>query len=65
VKRKARGIEPDPRPRISQNRVHTANFWKTIGSVHHWSMFPRPPRPGVVTEITSAAAKVKRTSFTT
>ena len=27
-------IEPDPRPRISQSSVHTANFWKTIGSVH-------------------------------
>jgi hypothetical protein len=50
------GIDPQPSPTTSHSKVKTANFWKTIGSVHHWPISPIPPSPGVVAEITSAAA---------
>ena len=54
LKRKLSGIEPAPSPRISHSSVQTANFWKTIGSVHQFSISPSPPSPGV-SEITRKA----------
>jgi hypothetical protein len=62
-KRKASGIEPEPRPRISQSIVQTTIFWKTMGWVHQSPMSVRPPTPGVVREMTRKAPTEKRTSL--
>ena len=63
-KRKVSGIDPQPRPTTSQRSVQTTSFWKTIGSAHQSPNSPRPPRPGVVAEIASAAPNEKTTSLT-
>jgi len=57
------GIEPAPRPRISQSSAQTASFWKTIGSVHQSPTSVTLPSPGV-SEITKKAPTVQTTSFT-
>ena len=64
-KRKARGIEPEPRPRISQSIVHATSFWKTIGWVHQSPMSPRPPMPGVVRDTSRKAPTEKMISLKT
>ena len=59
------GIEPQPRPMISQSTSQTTTFWKTIGSVHQSPMLPRPPSPGVVAPMIAKPATAKTISLTT
>ncbi len=62
-KRKVSGIEPEPRPTISQRIIQTTSFCQTIGSVHQSPKSPSPPSPSVV-PMTAIAPMVKRTSLT-
>ena len=59
------GIDPQPSPITSQSTSQTTTFWNTIGSVHQSAKSPRPPRPGVVAEISRNPPSAKTTSFTT